>query len=88
MDPLAIIFDAISNLTGGLITDSVTLITGMVACGFIVMALDYLTTPIQNAWERRQEEVSYQQYKKKRKRADDWNLRYKLEGGPGRLEDK
>jgi len=87
MDPLALIFDSISQLTGGLINDTVTLITGMVACGFIVMALDWLTAPIQNAWERRKEEVSYQAYKKKRKRADDWNLRYKLEGGPGRLEE-
>lgn len=40
--PSDILFQSISVMTGGLITDLQTAMLGMVALGFIVMAIDYL----------------------------------------------
>ena len=42
MTPIQLIFNAVSQLTGGLITDMQTLVLGLVLCSFILMALDIL----------------------------------------------
>jgi hypothetical protein len=42
VDPTQYLMEALSILTGGLITDMQTLILGLVVCAFLLMALDIL----------------------------------------------
>lgn len=48
MQPTDIIFQSVSNLTGGLITDMTTLIVGLVTLAFILMGLDVLVSVLVN----------------------------------------
>lgn len=53
MDPTKILFDAVSSLTGGLISDMQTLFLGGVVLAFILMALDYLKDGFDAMLEQR-----------------------------------
>lgn len=80
MNPLDIIFQAISNMTGGLVTDSMTLVIGMCTVGLICTGIDVLTEPLQarfKEWKfEREVEVGYDDYFKKRRKNDIWKARY------------
>lgn len=43
------IFQALSQLTGGLVTDSTTLVIGLITLGFLAMAFDLLSEHL-NSW--------------------------------------
>ncbi len=49
MNPTDILFQSISNLTGGLITDLTTAIVGVVVLAFIGMGIDLLISVIQTS---------------------------------------
>lgn len=51
IDPLAIIFDQVSNMTMGLIDDMTSLILGILVLTFIVMGFDVLMTILQHPIE-------------------------------------
>lgn len=51
MNPTDIIFQTVSNLTGGLIVDIQTAIIGLVTIGFILMGLDYLKDLLLSTYE-------------------------------------
>jgi len=51
IDPTKILFDTVSNLTGGLITDLQTLIVGVIVVSFIVFAIDILLSAINAGFE-------------------------------------
>jgi len=57
MNPTDIIFQAISNLTGGLITDLTTAIVGIILLSFIAMGfdliLDVLGSRVQSLTQRK-----------------------------------
>lgn len=78
-----ILFQTVSNLTGGLITDLTTAMLALVTIGFIVMALDYVTAPLQNYWTLKREsaeyELEYQKYKKNRHKREMFQNRYRSE---------
>lgn len=48
MDPIALVFQAISQMTGGLITDMTTAIIGMVMLSFVAMGADLLLDILGN----------------------------------------
>jgi hypothetical protein len=58
MNPIDLIFQSISHLTGGLITDLTTAIVGMVLLSFIAMGfdlvLDVLDSRVQSLAQRKQ----------------------------------
>lgn len=49
MQPIDLIFQTVSNLTGGLITDMTTLIVGLVTVAFILMGFDFLMDVLNHA---------------------------------------
>ena len=53
MDPNQYLFDALSQLSGGLITDLKTLFLGGIVLAFILMGLDYLKTGFEHMMDRR-----------------------------------
>lgn len=48
-----IIFNAVSQLTGGLINDITSMVIGMVVLSFIAMGLDYLKDVLDGVMDRR-----------------------------------
>ena len=53
MDPNQYLFDALSQLSGGLITDLKTFFLGCIVIAFILMGLDHLKTAFEHAMDRR-----------------------------------
>jgi|GEM_PF-2499914 len=53
MNPTQLLFDAASQLTGGLITDMQTLFVGGVVLTFILIGLDYLKESFENILDHR-----------------------------------
>jgi hypothetical protein len=53
VDPTQYLLTAISNLTGGLISDIQSLFLGLLVCSFILMGLDLLKDAIASAMESR-----------------------------------
>lgn len=53
MDATQFLFDAVSQLTGGLITDMRTLMLGGLVLTFILMGLDYLKSGFDEIMNRR-----------------------------------
>lgn len=53
MDPNQYLYDALSQLSGGLITDLKTLFLGGIVLAFILMGLDYLKTGFEHMMDRR-----------------------------------
>lgn len=51
MNPTDLIFQTVSNLTGGLITDIQTAVIGLVTIGFVVMGLDLLKGLLLSTYE-------------------------------------
>jgi hypothetical protein len=58
MDPNQYLFDALSDLTGGLVTDLKTFFLGAVVLGFVLIGFDYL----KDAFERLLSSRSYGHY--------------------------
>lgn len=83
MDPSNILFETISNLTGGLIADLQTAFLGILVLGFIAMAVDYITAPLQESFKLRREnadaERDYQEYAEKRRKREWMQNRYLIE---------
>jgi len=48
-----LVFNAVSQMTGGLITDITSMVTGVIVLGFIAMGLDYLKDVLDGAMYRR-----------------------------------
>ena len=53
MDPNQYLYDALSQLSGGLITDLITLFLGGIVLAFILMGLDYLKDGFEHMMDRR-----------------------------------
>lgn len=53
MDPNQYLFDAINQLTGGLITDIKSLFLGGIVIAFVLMGLDYLKDAFELMLDRR-----------------------------------
>ncbi len=53
MDPNQYLYDALSQLSGGLITDLKTLFLGGIVLAFILMGLDYLKTGFEHMMDQR-----------------------------------
>ncbi|MBI5847511.1 MAG: hypothetical protein HZB31_06100 [Nitrospirae bacterium] len=49
MNPLNIIFQSVSTLTGGLVNDVTSLIVAMVSISFVLMALDLIKDALDNS---------------------------------------
>lgn len=62
MNPTDIIFQTVSNLTGGLITDMTTLIVGLVTVAFILMGLDLLIDVLNHAMDNHQKKMARNKY--------------------------
>jgi len=56
MSAIQIIFNAVSQLTGGLINDLTTAIIGMVVIGFIAMGIDHIIYVLNGVMDRRSSE--------------------------------
>ncbi len=63
MNPTQYLFDAMSNLTGGLITDIKTLFLGLVVCSFIYFGFDILMEAVGLSLERRARDRSFERAK-------------------------
>lgn len=53
MNALNIIFNAVSQLTGGLISDVTSMIVGMVVLAFIAMGIDHIKDTLDGVMARR-----------------------------------
>ena len=62
IDITTILFQAISNLTGGLISDLTSVMLGMVLCTFILMGLDYIKDVFVSGFEDLRNEKAYKKY--------------------------
>lgn len=51
MNPTDLLFTAVSNLTGGFITDMTTLVIGLITLSFILMGLDLLLEVFNHAMD-------------------------------------
>ena len=60
IDPTQILFDTVSNLTGGLVTDLQTLIVGVIVVSFIVFAIDILLSAINAGFENATRERNFE----------------------------
>lgn len=66
-----ILFSAISELTGGLISDLTTAMIGMVVVGFIVMGVDYLKDCFETHIDNRKRDQSIVDARKYRSVAEN-----------------
>jgi len=73
MNPLQIIFNAVSQLTGGLISDVTSLITGMVVLGFIAMGIDHIKDTLDGVMSRRASNKYLSAAEQARVARDSWN---------------
>lgn len=62
MNPTDIIFQTVSTLTGGLITDMTTLIIGLVTVAFILMGLDLLMDVFNHAMDNHAKNKARNEY--------------------------
>ena len=53
MNPFQSLFNAVSMLTGGLISDITSMVTGVIVLGFIAMGLDHLKYVLDGVMDRR-----------------------------------
>ena len=60
IDPTQYLFDALANLTGGLITDIKALFLGLVVCSFFFFAFDILVSAMGSAVERRTKDRNFE----------------------------
>ena len=83
MNALNIIFNAVSQLTGGLINDITSMVTGMVVLGFIAMGLDHLKYVLDGIMDRRASDKHLERARFSKEAAEnsafgsvehDWNM--------------
>lgn len=67
-----IIFNAVSQLTGGLINDITSMVIGMVVLSFIAMGLDYLKDVLDGVMDRRASNKYFSRAEEVRKARDTW----------------
>lgn len=80
MSPIDYVFQSITTLTGGLITDMTTAIVGVLAVMFVCLGVDLLKDVLLGpTLSRNEEERQYKHYKERRERTERFRERYASE---------
>ena len=72
MNPFQSLFNAVSMLTGGLINDITSMVTGVIVLGFIAMGLDHLKYVLDGVMDRRASDKYFSRAEQVRKARDTW----------------